>query len=210
MSERDDGYPRGQRKVGQVNDLAHVELRHVHLQVLRQILRQTADLHLGHGVRNHAATEPDALALVLVDEVQRYVHLNGSIRAHPQEIHVHYLVIGRIALHVAKHGLLDLAFQLDVENVREERFVLHRLAKLVGTDHQILGRSIRAVDDPRDLFAGTAQAAARTFPYVHAQLCVDFEFLGHVISSVPSNGPDTCDQHQAFLRSGPYLIGTSR
>ena len=84
-------------------------------------------------------------------------------------------------LNISDHRLIAFAFDVHHDDLREKRFVLQSLAKRVGIQQQRGGFTFAAIDDARHL-VGFTQAAARSFPYVLAQLCADLNLFGHVLS----------------------------
>ena len=108
---------------------------------------------------NAAAAGAHADALVLIDEVQGHMGLDGLVGMNAKEVHVQHLFADRMQLQVAHQGPLLGAVHPHIDDLRKESFLLHGLGEFVDAQGDGLGRVLAAVDDARQLVARPPQAA---------------------------------------------------
>jgi hypothetical protein len=169
-----------QLEVGDVEDVRGGHVLHVDLDVLGDETRQALDFQFRQQVLDDATLDLHAVALLLVDEVQRHADLDHLLRVHAQEVRVHDAVLRRVALQVLENRRLDIAVDVDVDHLGEERLVFEGFFQVLADDRERRGILAGAVDDRRDLVRVATQAAARTFPQVAAQFGFDSQLFRHV------------------------------
>ena len=113
LSQGYQSHALGQLQIGQMNDAAELNLGHVDLDELGQILRQTGNFHFSHGVGNDTALLLDANAGFLVHEVQGNLDSHLVTGDYTQKVNVHDARLGRVAL----HGLEQDVFLLAIDNI---------------------------------------------------------------------------------------------
>ena len=98
-------------------------------------------------MRDLAAALLHAGSDVFADEVQRNVHPDLLVLDDALEVHVHDLVLRRMALQILQDRGLALLTDLDIQDARIERLVLELLQDLVVVKYQCAGRTPGAVDN---------------------------------------------------------------
>src|SRR5690606_26375446 len=92
------GYAFRELDLGDVDGFAHAQVSHVDFQEFRQIFRQAHNVQFRHGAQQAATASFHAFALVFVDQVHRYFHVDGVSRVNALEVSVHNARLGRVTL----------------------------------------------------------------------------------------------------------------
>ena len=124
----------------------------------------------------YLATRLDARRRILVEEVQRHVHLDAVTRGNAHQIYVGDERLRRMTLEVFQDHLLRLAIHLHLEDVRIKRLVLKMVEQFIVLGGKHLRLLATTVDDPGYQSLAT-QAAARTFALIATGHCNDFVFF---------------------------------
>ena len=109
--------------------------------------------------------------------------VDRRVRADAQKVHMLHLLVDGMALQVPHHGLLRLAIDNDVQDLRVERLLLHGLAEFIGVQDDRLRRSAATVDDARQLTVAAAQAAAGAGAHLLAGAGVQFDWVAAWLGS---------------------------
>jgi hypothetical protein len=157
-----------------VQRLVEVQARDVDLEEFRQILRQALHHELIPQVRHHAALGLHARCRLLALVVQRHRQADRFVLEYPLQVHVHDLVLPRVALHVAQDRRLRLVTDLQLHDRGVELLVVECKPQPGVVKGQRARFALAAVED-RGYAPRVTQAAARTLPLVIAELRGQFE-----------------------------------
>src|SRR5690606_18877536 len=114
------------------------------------------------------------------DEVQGHLYVQGVVSLYALEVSVDQTGFGRVTLQILDDYAFSGAVDFQRDDRREERFVVESVQQLVVSDRDVGWRFVATVDDGRHQVFLSAQAAARTFPYVGSRLSFEHKFmLGH-------------------------------
>ncbi|GBH08047.1 Ribonuclease HI [Pseudomonas syringae pv. actinidiae] len=164
--------------VGQVNDRADFQSRHVYFDELRQIFRQAGNFQLGSYVRNFAAFLDRRF---FADEVYRYDSGQFLTSYNAYEVSVQHVAFGRVTLQCLDDDVLLGATNVQLDDVAVRSLVLEQLGNFLGQHADGLGGFVATVDYSWNQASETTQAAARTFPQVGTQFGIQGKIV-HVVS----------------------------
>src|SRR5690606_27568410 len=154
-----------QGQLGQVDVLTDFQVGHVHVDEVRQVLRQAGNFQLrSDAVQLAASLDADAGFFVQVADR----HVGGQLLAgnHALEVGVHDEALGRVALQGLQDHVFGLVTEVQGDHAAEGDFVFQGRGQFVGGQADGLGFLVATVDNGGNQVGVTTQAAARTFPQV--------------------------------------------
>ena len=114
--------------------------------------------------------------LVFIEEMQRYAHRQFLRFADPLKIDMQKTGLIGMTLQILQHDLFAAAVQLDSQDVREEGLMFELMHQIVMHQRYHGGFFVGTIKDTGNL-TRTAQAAARTFPYIRTRLGIELKTL---------------------------------
>src|SRR5690606_21651557 len=195
-----------QLEVGQVNDLTDFNLGQVDFDEFRQVLRLAGNFDFVDGVGDFAALLLHANGGGFVDEVQRNVGAQLLAGNDTNEVGVHHVAFGRVALQGLDHHVLDGAGDVQGQHVAEGGFVFQQLGQFFGQQADGLGRLVAAVNYGGQHGDVTTQAAARTFPQVGTHFGIQGK-ISHYSSPKKPHCPTLATSALAVGQKAPRKAG---
>jgi hypothetical protein len=162
----------GRLDFAKVDGFAEFKMAHVHDNLLRQILRQAADLELEQDVFEHAAAVFHAGGLA--NGFQWHIDGDSFVFGHLVEIHVQHLAVERVVLdflHQREAPGARVAFHGQIHEQIFRGGTVDQILEFLRADFEVLRLGLTAIND-----GGHTAQAAQLFHFAPAHLRAGIRF----------------------------------